>query len=228
MELHKLYGNFVVCFTPKELANLLINDFFLKITRGLSNPKLKNTTLHDYLLNNSSESRDYEYYVAIFDLYDLFNKDCEICYHLNNKFNLGKSLINTIDDLIRYREEFPDVIVRFKKRYFEFELKRYKGKLNLESLYSFVLEKIVKHYSGKTNYLILLQGEPGSKLSYITFKKLHQKLRKERIFPGILGFSFNNDNREMILIRVFPELNQYKRPFRNGSEQIAEVINSSY
>lgn len=228
MELHKLSGNFIVCFTPKELANLLINDFFLKITRALSNPKLKDTTLHDYLLNNSSESRDYEYYVAIFDLYDLFNKDCEICYSLNKKFNLGKSAINTIDDLIRYREEFPDVTIRFKKRYFEFELKRYKGKLNLESLHSFVFEKIVKHYSGKTNYLVLLQGEPGEALSYTTFKKLHKKLKTEGIFPGILGFSFNNDNREMIIIRVFPELNQRKRPFRSGSEQIAEIINAKH
>lgn len=224
MELRKFNDNLLVCFTPKELANLLTNDFYIKFIRGLSNPKLKNTTLHDYLLNNSSESRDYEYYVAIFDLYELFNKDCEICYRLNNKFTLRKSVINTIDDLIRFREEFPDVIVRFKKKYFEFELKRYKGKINLESLYDFVLKKIIKRYSGKTNYLILLQGEPGSKLSYVMFKKLHEKLKKEGKFPGYLGLSFNAGNKDMVLVRIFPELNQFKRPLRSGSEQIADLF----
>lgn len=224
MKIYKLNGNLLACFSPKELANLLINDFHIKFIRGLSNPKLKNTTLRGYILNNSSESRDYEYYVAIFDLYELFNKDCEICYSLNKKFALRESVINTIDDLIYYREEFPDVIVRFKKKYFEFELKRYKGKINLESLYDFIVKKIIRHYSGKTNYLILLQSEPGSKLSYLMFKRLHKKLKQEGNFPGYLGISFNANNREMVSVRIFPELNQFKRPLRNGSEQIADLI----
>ena len=228
MTINKIDGNLRACFTPKELATLIINDYSFKFFKAITNldPRRKNTPIQSYLAGITQESKDYEYFVAIFDLHELFEKKCEMCFNLNNKFELRKSSISSIDDLCKYREDPPDVIIKYKNMYYEFELKRYRGVINVDSLYLFITDKIIKHYSGKTNYLILLQSQPGSVLSYKIFIKLHEKLKIDGKFPGYLGFTFNSNNKEMVMVRVFPELNQYKRPFRSGSEQFSQILNT--
>lgn len=226
MQIIKVDGNLRACFTPKELAILIMNDYTSKFNKAITNPdpRRKNIPIQTYLAGITQESKDYEYFVAIFDLYELFEKNCEMCFNLNNKFELRKSSIISIGDLCKYREDPPDVIIKHKNMYYEFELKRYRGAIDVDSLYLFVSDKIIKHYTGKTNYLILLQSKPGSAISGEMFIKLHDKLKIDSKFPGILAFTFNNDNKEMVLVRVFPDLNQNRRPLKSGSEQFDDII----
>jgi len=230
MKIFKVKGQLKACFSPKEIANLLIFKF---LTQLFSAEKLKNEpydsiAVSDYikrLANHSADSTDYELYTSILNLYEQFEKNCEFCFNLKNNFNPQVNKITSIDDLYRYREDPPDIIVRYKNNFYEFELKRYRDELVLDKIYTFVKKKVIMHYSGKSNFLIILQLKPNSNIDLDIFKKLHENLKKEKNQPGIIGFSLNNNNKEMILIRVLPELNMSKRPY-NEINAFADTLHS--
>jgi hypothetical protein len=231
MKIFKVGGQLRVCFSAKEIATLLVSRFFTKLfsAEKLRDEQFDSLAVSDYikkLANNSVDSKDYEFFVSIQDLYYQFKKDCNFCFNVNNSFNPLKDKIQNIDDLYRYREDPPDVIVQHKSNYFEFELKRYRGELTFEQLYNFVKKKIVLHYSGKSNYLVILQPEPNSGISFVIFKKLHEQLKKEKIQPGIIGFLLNHANREIILVRVFPKLEKSRRNYDSEADIFSEVLNS--
>jgi len=218
MKLLKIKGQIKACFSSSEIANLLISDFIIKL---ISSEKLKNepynsTIVSDYikkLSDKTIDSIDYELFTAILDLYEQFDKNCEFCFNLKNTYNPQVNKITNIDELYRYREDPPDVIAFYKKNFYEFELKRYRDEFTFSKLLAFIKKKIIMHYSGKSNFLIILQLKPNSNIDFNIFKDLHKNLKKEISQPGIIGFSLNNNNQEMILVRVLPELNMSKRPY---------------
>lgn len=231
MKIFKVGGQLRACFSTKEIATLLISRFFTKLfsVKKLRNEQYDSVAISDYikkLAKDSVDSKDYEFFIAIQDLYYQFGKDCNFCFNLNNSFNPSKDKIQNIDDLYRCREDPPDVIVQYKGNFFEFELKRYRGELTFEELYNFVKKKIILHYSGKSNYLIILQPKPNSGISFDIFNKLHKQLKKAKNQPGIIGFLLNHDNREIILVRVFPKLEEYRRNYDTEANIFAEVLNS--
>lgn len=229
MTINKTDGKLRACFSAKELAYLIISKFFTNLSTQIKSEPYNTAHISEYikgLANDSVDSHDYEFFTSILDLYEQFGKNCNFCFNLKNSFDPVKSKVQTLDDLSFYREDPPDVIVLYKSNYFEFELKRYRGNLTFESLYDFVMKKIITHYSGKSNYLIILQPEPNSGISYDVFKKLHENIRKEKRLPGIIGFSLNNDNKEMILVRVFPKLEVSKRKYNSEMDMFAEILHS--
>ena len=229
MTIIKIDGKLSACFSAKELVLLIISKFFTKLSAKISAGSYNISEISTYikkLADDSVDSTDYEFFTSILDLYGQFDKDCNFCFNLKSSFNHKKNKIQTLNDLSLYREDPPDVIVHYKNNYFEFELKRYRGCLTFESLYDFVMKKIINHYSGSSNYLIILQPAPYSEISYDIFKELHEEIKKEKKCPGIIGFSLNNDNKEMILVRIFPKLEIYKRKFNNERDMFAEILHS--
>jgi len=218
MKIFKSEGQSKVCFSPKKIANFLISNFFSQLfsAEKLKNESYDSTMVSDYikkLADQSVDSIDYELFTSILDLYEQFGKNCEFCFNLKNTFNPKVNKITNMNELYRYREDPPDVIVFYKNNFYEFELKRYRDEFTLKKLCIFVKKKILMHYSGKSNFLIILQLKPNSNIDLNIFRELHENLKKEVNQPGIIGFSLNNNNQEMILIRVLPELNMSKRQF---------------
>lgn len=230
MKILRLNGKLVVCFSAKEIAYLLISKF---LTQLFSNEELKNEPYDskrvlDYikeLSKQSIDSKDYEFYTGILDLYELFEKNCELCFYLKNSFDPRINKITSIDEIYCYRDDPPDIIVRYKENFYEFELKRYRDEFSVDKLANFLKKKIVQHYSGKQNFLVILQLRPYSNIDLGVFRQLHEKLKLEKNQPGIIGFSLNKNNEEILLIRILPELNINNRPY-NETNSFADMLNS--
>lgn len=230
MKILKVKGQLKACFSSKEIANLLILRFFTQLfsANELKNEPYDSSAISDYikkLADQSVDSTDYELYTSILDLYEQFEKNCEFCFNLKNTFDPQTIKIASIGDLYRYREDPPDVIVRYKNNFYEFELKRYRDEFTFDKLYTFLKKKIITHYSGKSNFLVILQLAPNLNIDLNVFEKLHERLKKEINQPGIIGFSLNNNNKEMILVRVLPELNISKRP-HSEVNAFADILHS--
>jgi len=229
MRIIRVDGKLRVRISAKELVLLIISKFFSELTKKIVEGSYNASEISTYvkeLAKDSVDSTDYEFFTSILDLYEQFEKNCDFCFNLKNSFDLSKNKIVTLDDLSHYREDPPDVIVYYQNNYYEFELKRYRDSLTFESLYDFVKKKIISHYSGKSNYLVILQPAPYSGISFDIFKKLHEIIKKGKKQPGIIGFSLNNNNKEIILIRVFPELEIAKRKFNSEVDIFAEILHS--
>jgi len=229
MEILRFNGKLIVCFSAKEIVSLLILKFFHQL---FSNEELKNEPydskkVSDFikeLSRQSINSKDYEFYTGILDLYEFFEKNCKLCFYLKNSFNPRTDQITSIDEIYCYRDDPPDIIVRHKGSFYEFELKRYRNEFNLDKLSNFLKKKIIQHYSGKQNFLVILQLKPHSNIDLDIFRQLHEVLKCEKNQPGIIGFSFNKDNKEIILIRILPELNISKRPY-NEFNSFTDILN---
>lgn len=218
MKILKVKEQLKVCFSSKEIANLLISRFFTQLFSAsrLKNEPYDSSVVSNYikkLADQSVDSTDYEFFTAILDLYEQFEKKCEFCFNLKNTFNPKENKISSINNLYQYREDPPDVIALYKNSFYEFELKRYRDEFTFDKLYAFLRKKIIMHYSGKQNFLIILQLKPGSNIDLDIFRKLNEVCKKEVNQPGIVGFSLNKNNEEMILVRILPDLNMSKRPF---------------
>ncbi|GEM_PF-3120584 len=228
MKLIKTDGRFKICFSAKELTLLVIAKFFNELTEKIKEGSVDSLDISVYirqLADQSADSTDYEFFTSILDLYEQFEKNCEFCFNLKNTFNPKVNKIISIDDLYRYREDPPDAIVLYKNNFYEFELKRYRDEFTFDKLYTFLKKKIILHYSGKSNFLVILQLKPNSNIDLNIFKKLHESLKKETNQPGIIGFSLNNNNEEMILVRVLPELDMSKRS-HSEINAFADILHS--
>ena len=229
MNIIRADGKIKIRISAKELVLLIISKFFNKLTKKIVEGSYNDSEIPIYIKNlakDSVDSTDYEFFTTILELYEQFEKKCDFCFNLKDSFDPLKNKIQTLDDLSRYREDPPDVIVYYQDNYYEFELKRYRDNLTFKSLYDFVKKKIILHYSGKSNYLILIQPSPYSVISFDIFKKLHEVIKKGGKQPGIIGFTLNNNNKEIMLIRVFPKLEMTKRKFRSEVDIFAEILHS--
>lgn len=227
----KSLDGYQLCLTATELAQMNIVGFFIKL--------FSNKSLHDKpydskevknfiskLAKGSVDSKEYEYYVALQDLYSAFEKNCDFGFKLKRNFDPKRHIIKTIEDLEKFRDEAPDVIVKYKKSDFPFELKRYRGRVVFNDLYNFIKKNIVDHYSGKQNFLITLQPTDGTMIDLNTFKLIHEKLKNEKNQPGHIGLSFNHDNKEIVTVRVLPKLEKYVRPYNSETDLFSDLLHS--
>ena len=231
MKILKSGGGLKVCFSAKEIAVLLVSRFFNKLfsEKSLKDEPYDSVVISDYvkkLAKDSVDSKDYELFASIMDLYYQFEKDCEFCFNLKQSYDPTKDKILNVDDLRKHTDDPPDVIVLYKGNYYEFELKRYRGELTYEALYSFIKKKIILHYSGKANYLVILQPRAFSTISPEIFSKLHKSLVIEKNQPGHIGLTLNVNNKEIYLIRVLPKLEQSKRNYDTEADIFSEILNS--
>jgi len=228
MNLIKIDERLKASFSSRELMLLIIAKFFNDLSRKIKEGSASSSDISVYikqLADHSADSMDYELFTSILDLYEQFEKNCEFCFNLRNTFNPQTDKIISIDDLYHYREDPPDVIVLYKNNPYEFESKRYRDEFVFDKLYAFLKKKIIAHYSGKSNFLIILQLKSYTDIDLNIFKKLHESLKMEKNQPGIIGFSLNNNNEEMILIRILPELNMSKRPY-DEINAFADILHS--
>lgn len=221
-----------ICFSIDELLALVMSKNFAQIL-NLAKNNLKDLTQANekviQLGKNDADSKDYELWFGILSLYEEFNRNCDFCFYVNNKFDSKTSVINSLVDLEYFRqgEDPPDIIIRQNNSFGEFELKRYRGNLNERQMFDFVDKKILKHYADPFNFVILLQPMSSDLVSPSLFEYIHSEIKKcinEKRRIGKIAFTFNNDGKEIYFITVFPELSISKRPFLKGSEQMASYL----
>lgn len=235
MNLRKANTKLMACFSVKELVDLLLWPVEVSLLNKtlesrLEGKKIDDAALGDTVLGwskDSANSRDYEYWAAIFSLYEDFGEGSEICFYLKDTFNHHKDSITSYSDLEKFKQDPPDVVIKSKQNgYAEFELKRYRGKLNEEGLVTFIKNKILR-YSVPFNFCIILQLNPGTVLPQMIFENLHKAIKELPIQRnlGNICFIFNANNQHMIFAHVYPDLNVYKQPFSSGSVQVKKLIN---
>ena len=234
MKLYKDTGKLMACFTVKELVDLLLWPVELSFLNKTLNARSEGKKIDDATLGEiaiewgkgSANSKDYEYWSAIFSLYEDFGDNSEICFYLKDTFNPHKDSIASYLDLEKFKQDPPDVIIKNKQNgYAEFELKRYREELNEEGLVTFIKNKILR-YSVPFNFCIILQHNPGTVLPQMIFEDLHKSIKELPIKRnlGNICFIFNANNQHMIFAHVYPELNVYKQPFSSGSDQIKKLM----
>lgn len=235
MKIRKMDMRFMVCFEIKELVDLLlwpVESFLLSTTL---NARMEGKEINEEVLKqsaikfgkNSANSKDYEYWAAIFSLYEDVGDGVGICFYLKNTFNPLQNTINSFDELKKFKDDPPDVIIERKSGSFsEFELKRYKGELSENNIFKFIDEKILKHYSTAFNFCIILQNKPETKIPELIFKNLFNKIKKASIKRdlGRICIMFNANNQSMIFSHIYPEFSMYKTPFVSGSSQFKNII----
>ncbi len=231
MQIIKSLDGYQLCLSAKELAQMNIVGFFIKLfsNRNLHDKPYDSKEVKDFinrLAKGSVDSKEYEYYVALQDLYNAFEKSCDFCFKLKRNFDPKLDIINTIEDLEKFRDEAPDVIVKYKNSDYPFELKRYRGKINFDDIYAFIKKNVVDHYSGKQNFLIILQPVSGSAIDISIFKQIHEQLKSEKNQPGYIGLTFNHDNKEIMTIRVIPKLEKYIRPYNSETDLFTDLLHS--
>lgn len=220
---YKLYA----CFTAKELTELLLKKDF----QDLMNIALNNSTSEaeqkvNELSKKQSKLKDSsELWTAIFGLYNEFDKSCDICFLLKDTFNHNKDEISSVQDLIKLKEDPPDISIISDGTMYPFELKRYFDLVKIEKLLDFVKSKILS-YSEPYNFYITLQPEADQIIDVETFRKLHEELVKidSQKINGIIAFSFNAENQYIVNIQVFPEFKMNRYKFETGSEQVANIL----
>lgn len=231
MEIFQSSTGYRVCLSPKELAIMVINDFFTKLfsNKELGNKSYDSKEVKDYIIElskKSIDSKEYEYHTALLELYQAFDKKCDFCFKLKAKYDPKKHKISTMSDLEKFNNDPPDLIIKYQKHEFSFELKRYRGKITFDDMYAFIKRKIIDHYSGQLNFLILLQPEVGSSVDFNIFRQIHKRLKKEKNQPGYIGFTFNRESKEIITVRVAPKLDKSVRPFSSQSDIYSDLLNS--
>lgn len=235
MKIRKVDMRLMVCFEIRELVDLLLWPVESLLLSTTLNARLEGKEINEEVLKqsavkfgkNSANSKDYEYWTAIFSLYEDVGDGVGICFYLKNTFNPQKNTINSYADLEEFKTDPPDVIIERKSGGFsEFELKRYREEVTENSLFDFIDEKILKHYSISLNFCIILQHEPGTKLPELIFENLYKRIKNislKRDF-GRICIIFNANNQSMIFAHIYPELSIYKKPFINGSGQLKNII----
>ena len=229
MKIYKTNGRYCICLSAKELTIMLVTKFFKDLTSEISSEKLNEADISNHikkLSDRSVDSHDYEYFASILDIYEHFEENCDFCFYLKPSYDYKKEQIKTLDDLTRYKEDPPDVVILYKENFYEFELKRYREEVAVDPIYDFIKKKIINHYSGKRNYFIIFQPKPFSGISFKEFKELHEKIKKEKNVPGIISFSLNNDNKEMMLIQIFPDLKISKRKYKTEAIRFSDLLHS--
>ena len=234
MNLRKVNTKVMACFTLKELVGLLMWPVEVSLLNKTLEARLEGKIIDDSALGDSvlswskdsANSKDYEYWTAIFSLYEDFGEGSEICFFLKDTFNHHKDSITSYSDLEKFKQDPPDVVIKNRlNSYAEFELKRYRGELSEGGLVTFIKNKIIS-YSVPFNYCIILQHASGTLLPQMIFENLHKEIKKLPIQRdlGDICIIFNANNEHMIFAHVYPRLNVYKQPFSSGSDQVEKLM----
>ncbi len=233
MNYYKIKNNQIVCFSKGELSRLfevakkseLLGEM---IKQGFSFDDLRNDyskmeKLANFVGERGAQHRDeHEIFAALFIFSDFYETESEICFKLQDNFNPNKDRIASLQDLNRFRADPPDFIVKSNDGFRQFELKRYRGGLNTEETFNFI-KKRVAHYGndlGDTNLLLVLQSSAYD-VSTIDFHELHERLKLLSLkFEGQILISYNENNKEMVINQVHPELTTSKIPIELPSAKL--------
>jgi hypothetical protein len=224
MKVLKVGMRLMACFEIGEFINILLTPLENRLLTVMLTNRLEGKNVNTQELDevakqfgkNSAKNKDYEYWTAIY------------CFYLKNIFDLNRHTIDSYEDLEKYKDDPPDVIIRDKQgNLFEFELKRYTDVPTEDGITNFIIEKIVKHYSTTFNFCIILQSTPETVLPIEIFENLHKRIKdipamKENI--GKICFIFNANNQYDIFAHIYPDLYIYKTPFVSGSNKVKNIL----
>lgn len=231
MEFFKLKNKNIVCFAKEELQNIFeiakkteLSEEIIKQKTSLENlredyGKMKN--LADIISAKTSNDRDdHEIFASIFVFVDFYEKGSGICFEVKNNFNPSRDKISTLQDLNDIRNDPPDFIIKSNDGVREFELKRYRDDLTTEGVFNFI-EKKIKHYGnlGDMNILLILQSAAND-ISNVNFQKLSAELKSLGLkSKGQVLISYNENNKDMVINQVFPDLTTTRIPFKLPSQR---------
>ena len=119
MKLYKRNQRILISFEIKEFIIILLSkDFEEIINLASDNPdNLEHAKQASFKLGTkSANSKDYEFWTGVFSLYEEFERNCEFCFYLNDRFNPKVDSINTLEDLEKFKkgEDPPVIIVNIK------------------------------------------------------------------------------------------------------------------
>ncbi|HCC84483.1 MAG TPA: hypothetical protein DEP87_02275 [Candidatus Pacebacteria bacterium] len=237
MTLDKIGLKQVVYFGTTELVELLLEPLeFLLLgkmldSRLMNGKEIDSGSLEQLVKKQTkikSNSKEYEYWVAIFSLISEFGEHSEIGFYLEDKFNRRRDRIDSLKDLEAFKQENNqcDVIIKNERKVYEFQLKRYRDEWTEKALFDFIKKKILQ-YSDPINYLIAIQSNVVGPISLEFLENLSSNLGKLAIKKdlGIICFTFNANNEHIITVRVYPDYRVTKQPFVSGSDQVKKLYN---
>jgi len=223
----------IVCFDKDELLKLFETAKKSEIVNELSKQKISFDDLKKnpaemervagILSQKTANDRDEHEIFGVLYVFIDFYEGSEICFELKSDFNPKEDTINSLDDLNRHRADPPDFIVKSTDGLREFELKRYRNALDTDTILKFITEK-VQHYGndlGDMNLLLLLQSDAYD-VSKIEFHDLHEKIQNLKFsFEGQILISYNENNKDLVINQVYPDLTTSKIPVVLPSERQA-------
>lgn len=229
MKLFKFKDKNIICFHKSELSELFSDTRKTEILEEMLEQKISFDDLRkDYskagdvvdgaLRKTRPNDRDeHEIFASLFIFPDFFEDESEICFEVSSHFDPIKNKIGTLKDLNRLREgSRSDFIIKSNDGFREFQLKRYRGDLSVGALFEFIKSN-VQHYAndlGEMNLLILFQPKPFS-ASDINFYELSAAVKSLNFkFAGEILITFNQGNRELFIIRLYPEFGATKKPIK--------------
>ena len=234
MNFYKLRNKNIICFPKKELVKLFEIAKKTELLQEMRNRDIsfddlrndfpKMTRLANVISQKTSKDRDdHEVFASIFIFSDFYGKDSEICFELQDSFNLNKDKIITLQDLNKFRTgTFSDFIIKLGNEFRQFQLKRYQEGLNTQNIFDFIKKKI-EHYAndlGDMNLLLVLQSQAWD-VSYVDFHELHDKLKSLNLtFRGQILISYNESDREKVINQVYPDITTTRIPVRYPSAQL--------
>ena len=230
------YKTNFLCFSKEELLRILeiSNKKELRgevFKQGFSFDDLardysKMKKISDIVGERWAQDRDHhEIFAAAFVFHGFYEEQSEICFELKG-FDPKIHRISSIEDLNKFRQEVgtSDFIIKSGDIFRVFQLKRYRGDITVEKLGEFIKDK-VKHYGdnlGSTNLLIIFQSA-GYEFN-LDFDELSKKVKSFGFkFEGEILVSFNQANKENLIIRLYPELGKTAVPIRFPSSQIKDL-----
>lgn len=226
----------ILCFSKEELLRIFKasknEELIREMTeRGVSfndlrdNPELMREIADAVGERGAADRDEHEVFAALFAFPRFFESDCEICFEVNGDFDPTTSSVTSLAELNRYRQgvNTSDFMIKSGDGFRRFELKRYRGVMDAQSIFEFIREKI-RHYSndlGDTNLLLQLQPIPYS-ASRIEFHEIHESIKALGLtFQGQVLISFNQNNENHVLVQVYPEILKNEIPFQLPSEQLS-------
>jgi hypothetical protein len=234
MDFHKVNNRTFVCFSQQELGAIYkagkINDLkkemaARKVSLGdIANDRSKMKEIADAVGDRGAADRDeHEIFASRFIFTYFYGKDSEVCFEMRDEFNPTRDKIASLEDLIGFRKVATDsdFMIRAKDGFRNFQMKRYRGELDTQSLFEFIVNKVA-HYAnnlGDTNLLVQIQGPDYARMD-VNFHELHDKIKSEGFrFLGQILISYNDNNKSQVIIQVHPELTETKIPFLLPSER---------
>lgn len=230
MSFYKIKDKSIICFTKDELITSFEVTKKIELlqemrSRGISFDDLRNNSQMNQLASIaaqriSDDRDDPEIFASLYVFLDFYNDGGSVCFELQDSFNPHKDKILTLRDLNKFRAgSYSDFIIKSKDGFRQFQLKRYRNDLNTQEVSNFIKEK-VKHYGndlGDTNLLIVLQSS-NNNVSGINFHQLHDEIKSLNLkFHGQILISYNENNEEMVINQVYPDLTTTRIPIRYPS-----------
>src|SRR4030042_3629968 len=219
----------IICFSRDELSRIFeiakkkeLQEEMKK--RGISydilraDPALMEDIASTVGERGAQHRDEHEVFAGLFMFLDFYTPGSDVCFEVSG-FNPGRDRIDTLGDLIRFRHQVntSDFCILGDDGLRKFELKRYRGGMNIPEL-SEVLKEKVQHYGndlGETTLLVVFQP-PAYTTSDLDFHELHGILKASNWkFPGEIRVVYNHNNQKRVMIQVYPHLSKSEAPMRN-------------